>query len=453
MTDRHGFLERLLDHADDLRWQDIPQEVREKAARFFADTIGVGISARELPETLRLRGLALSWGPGEIVPLGGGDGLTAPQAAFVNGFQIHCQEFDAVHEPAVVHAMSVVTAALLAEIQQRDCSGARFLEALVLGVDTAVTLGVASRAPMRFFRPATAGLMGATLAVMKLREADRPLVQNALGLAYSHLSGTMQAHVEGSPALAFQIAIAARNALFAADMACAGCPGPQDVVEGPFGYLNLIEGHWQAEECLARLGRQWAIAELSHKPQPTGRAAHGVLQMFDDVLIEEGLTKDDIAAIRADVPPLIRRLVDRPYDAPLALSQARLCLPFLVATRLLTGKVDLTSVTPEWIDAPDWRKAAKLLEIRVDDNPDPNALVPQRLVVRTTDGREFEKRADAVFGAPENPLSPERQFEKFRACLEFAGRGSSSERLWRELLAIADAPSVRRTMQQFETST
>jgi 2-methylcitrate dehydratase PrpD len=46
--------------------------------------------------------------------------LPAISAAFVNAFQIHCLEWDAVHEPAVVHALSVVTAALMASLDRRS---------------------------------------------------------------------------------------------------------------------------------------------------------------------------------------------------------------------------------------------------------------------------------------------------------------------------------------------
>ena len=40
--------------------------------------------------------------------IGSSEHLPAPAAAFVNGYRIHCLEWDAVHEPAVVHALSTV---------------------------------------------------------------------------------------------------------------------------------------------------------------------------------------------------------------------------------------------------------------------------------------------------------------------------------------------------------
>ena len=60
--------------------------------------------------------------------------LPAPHAAFVNAFQIHSQEFDCVHEPAVVHPLATIASALLAEADRSGpYDGERLLTALVAG--------------------------------------------------------------------------------------------------------------------------------------------------------------------------------------------------------------------------------------------------------------------------------------------------------------------------------
>ncbi|WP_254305779.1 MmgE/PrpD family protein [Sphingopyxis sp. BSNA05] len=75
-------------------------------------------------------------------------------AAWFNGFAIHCLEWDAVHEPAVVHALSVVTAALLASADRlQGCDPEDFLTALAVGVDIASGLGIAATGAMQFSGP------------------------------------------------------------------------------------------------------------------------------------------------------------------------------------------------------------------------------------------------------------------------------------------------------------
>jgi 2-methylcitrate dehydratase PrpD len=80
----------------------------------------------------------------------------------LNAYQIHCQEFDCLHEGAVLHAMATLLPVLLAEAQLRgDVSGKAFLAAVAAGVDVACTIGLASKQGLRFFRPATSGGFGA----------------------------------------------------------------------------------------------------------------------------------------------------------------------------------------------------------------------------------------------------------------------------------------------------
>ena len=114
---------------------------------------------------------------------------------------------------------------------------------------------------------------GAALAVARL---DRAPQDHALGLAYSSAAGTMQAHVEGSPALPFQIANAARSAVMASDLAKAGFTAPRDVIEGPFGYLALFEDG-DISRYTADIGKHWLLSQVSIKPFPSGRASHGAL--------------------------------------------------------------------------------------------------------------------------------------------------------------------------------
>ena len=106
---------------------------------------------------------------------------------------------------------------------------------------------------------------------------DAKTLTHAFGIVYGQVCGTMQAHTEGSPLLAMQIGFNARNAVAACDLAAGGLLGPQDILEGPFGFYRLFEGAHDLAPVLRDLGRVWRITEVAHKPFPCGRATHGVL--------------------------------------------------------------------------------------------------------------------------------------------------------------------------------
>lgn len=390
----------------------LPDPVRAAAVRFLADTLAVGAAGHAAPGADAILNVARAMGQGrEARLLGTTERLPAQAAAFVNGYRTHCLEWDAVHEPAVVHAMSVVTSALGAVIDRRGGVEAdAALAALVVGVEVAAGLGVAASSPLKFFRPATAGLMGAALAVARI---DGAPLADALGLAHASIAGTMQAHVEGSQALPFQIANAARAAVMASDLARAGFAAPRDVIDGPFGYFALFDAGDSAA-LVAGLGA-WRISELSVKPYPSGRASHAAL----GVLAE--FAGQGVAAVELACPPLIRRLVGRDMHAGMAPAWARLCLPFLAALMLRDGRIDPRCFTPAQFADPDLAAMAAGVRLVDDGNPDPNALFPQAITLTLADGMRITRTIAHTLGSPDARLSPVQIAAKFALARELAG--------------------------------
>ncbi len=388
----------------------LPPQVRADAIRLLGDTLAVGAAGASAPGADAILATARGFGTGNDARLlGSGENLPAASAAFVNGYRIHALEWDAVHEPAVVHAMSVVTAALGAAIDRRclntgcGCDPDEALTALAVGVDIACGLGIAADSPLSFFRPATAGLLGAAAAVARIEGAP---MADALGLAYSSCAGTMQAHAEGSIALPFQIANAARAAIVAVDLAKAGFTGPHDLFEGPFGYFTLFD-QGDLSRYTRTLGTQWRISAISTKPYPCGRASHAVLATLAAIRTSQR----PFAHITAYVPPLVARLVGRPMTEDMTPAYARLCLPFLAALMLRTGRIDPRRFTPTDVADPLLRDIAARLTIVVDDNPDPNALSPQRIVI---DGESID--IPHTLGSPAAPMDVHQSAQKRDLC-------------------------------------
>ncbi|MEQ8772357.1 MAG: MmgE/PrpD family protein, partial [Erythrobacter sp.] len=272
--------------------------------------------------------------------------------------------------------------------------------ALAVGVDVASGLGLAATSGLTFFRPATAGVIGAALAVARI---DGAPMDDTLGLAFSSAAGTMQPHVEGLATLPFQIANAARAAVTASDLAKAGFPGPKDPLEGEFGYFRLFdEGDLSAYT--RDLGKVWRISEVSVKPFPSGRASHAALGKLQELVLDAGA----VERIELACPPLIRRLVARPYSADMTPAYARLCLQWLGALMLADGVVDPRRFIPEHMADERLGALARRIALVPDGNEDPNALFPQRLTVTFNDGRSASHDIAHTLGSPGNPLTPEQ---------------------------------------------
>jgi 2-methylcitrate dehydratase PrpD len=167
--------ERFIDHALALEWSDLPAEAQAAAATFLHDTLAVGVAGARAPHADEVLAAVKGWGTGGDCRVLGRPGLRlpAPGAAFLTAFQIHAQEFDCVHEPAVVHPLATIASVLLAETERSGGhDGRELLTALAAGVDVAAGLGVAATTPLKFFRPATAGRL-------RLRGRARPAAAHA----------------------------------------------------------------------------------------------------------------------------------------------------------------------------------------------------------------------------------------------------------------------------------
>jgi 2-methylcitrate dehydratase PrpD len=412
--------QRLAAHACGVQLADLPAQVVEQIATFTLDTIGVGIAGVRSPYAAGVTKAAQTWGVGKDAhSFATGIALPAPSAAFVNAFQAHALEFDCVHEAAVLHPFTVVVPVLMAQAQANGMDGATFIAACAAGIDVAAGLGIAAQSQIRFFRPATCGLFGATAALARARGLDADTTAHALGYALAFASGTMQAHVEGTPALAASVGGAARSAFTAVDLAQAGLPGPMGAIDGPFGYLTLCETHSDIAPVLDSLGKLWRASEVSHKPFPTGRAAHGGIDMILSMRAQ-GLDADNLEKLTIFAPPLIHHLVGRPIaPAPLEVNYARLCLPYVGAVALVTGGVTLTDFTPERLSDPIIHEAAKRIEVVINDVASQSAFAPQTAIAQLTDGSSLEVAIDALLGAPARPLSRDQHVAKFRSCIGF----------------------------------
>ena len=411
-------VDRLVQHVIETRFEDLPEPAVAAVKTFCLDTIGVSVAGTSARYAAEMRAAVGEWGGGEeAAVLGLGDRLPAGAAAMVNAFHAHNQEFDCVHEAAVVHPLTTIQSAALAYAERAGgVPGRDLILALALGVDVATSIGMAAKTGLRFFRPATAGVFGATAAVGKLAGLNGLGLKNALGLAYAQNAGTMQSHVEGGPALALQMGFAAGAAVRAASLARAGMPGPHDVLEGPFGYFRLYEGAWDLEPIWAELGTVWRITQLSHKPFPTGRAAHGGLDGILQLRAAYGLQANDAARLTLAAPPLIHQLVGRPAEPGMDVTYARLCFQYVGALALLNGGVDIGDFSPERLADPRVHGFARRIELVADGNPDPNALAPQAVTVYLKDGRTLRVDVPHTLGSPERPLSREQRLAKFRRC-------------------------------------
>ena len=102
-------------------------------------------------------------------------------------------------------------------------------------------------------------------------------------------------------------------------------------------------------------------------------------------------------------------MVDNP-----GVNYARLCIPYVGAVALQRGAVGLADFQPDRLREKRTAELASRITVEVRDVSDPNALVPQRIEIKTMDGSNFAIEMEEVIGSPEKPLSRDLHLGKFR---------------------------------------
>jgi len=106
---RDDAIHALVRNVVDTRYEDLPQKAVDATKTLILDSLGVAIAGSLAPGVSETLGVLEGWGgKGESTVLVSGERLPAPSSAMMNSFLMHNQEFDCVHDLAVVHAFTTV---------------------------------------------------------------------------------------------------------------------------------------------------------------------------------------------------------------------------------------------------------------------------------------------------------------------------------------------------------
>lgn len=421
MHSKQHAIDLVVAHIERTHYDHLPESTIEACKAFVLDSIGVGLSGSRVNHVNTVKKAVSHWGSATQAQVWAtGEWLPAVSAATINGYQIHNQEWDCVHEPAVVHPMAVILSSLVAYGQQHGLSGRQLILGIVVAVDVATLIGQCVTSSLKFFRPAICGSIGASAGMCAMQGIYGSTLQNALGIAYSQASGTMQSHVEGSPMLAMQIGINAGSAIRAVDMAKAGFSGPKDILEGPYGYFNLFEDSFDLTPLIAKLGREYQIEQVSHKPFPTGRAGHGTIDGLIRLQQQHKFDIQHIDSIDVYAPPLTNKLVGRPIKENMDAGYAKLCNGYIAACALTHGTVGVADFDESCLHDVALYSLGKKVHTHLNGETDLNALSPVAVVVTLNNQQTYRVDIDDVLGCPRNPLSRAAQISKFTAACKSA---------------------------------
>ncbi|AXB41133.1 MmgE/PrpD family protein [Amycolatopsis albispora] len=421
-------VQQLAAFADSVRHKGLPAELRADAARRVLDVLGNSLAATAEPPAAAVGTLVREWGgEGRATAIGAGR-LPEPSAALLNGTLAHSLDFDDTHLPSVLHPSASVVPAALATAETRGATGAQLLDAIGVGVEIAVRIGMAgydeALGNSVFFErglhaTAICGALGGAAASAMLSDVD---VADALGIASSMGAGLLEANRTGGTVKRIHCGWAAHSAVTAAGLARTGITGPPTVLEGRFGLLQAFCGDQVNLAAITdALGDAWELPGIFFKPYPCNHFTHAGIDAARRIAAR-GVDPADIDRIELGAPTAVLRTIGEPREAKIAPESgyhAAFSGPYTVAAGLLGGG-GLGVFHEDFTDEAAADPARLALAAKVTCVPDARCdeifphQFPAVLRVWLRDGSLLEERVHANRGGSGNPLSNEELATKFR---------------------------------------
>ena len=384
---------RIAGFTSALKYSDLPIAVREKIKVSLLHNLGMAVSAGPLVEVSNRYAAELNEGGASASSrlLLSGRVATPETAAFLNGILIHARCQDDVYFPGLMHIGTIVTPAVLAIGEKIDCSGEELITALAAGYEAAGALsdGYAVRTTARGFRASGIfGVFGATAAVAKLLGLNAAQTANALGIAASMAAGTNQTWLSGTQEWQFQIGLAARNGILAANLAAAGGTGSPDALEGKGGFYAAFMGSTEGVEKIGNdLGLLWRSLSITYKPYPVCGILQGPVVEAIAMTKEHEIDSEQISAVRITLPASEAAYPGTDYIGPFydvgnALMSSQYCLAVALLKRSFQSEDLLNREDPVLL------KLVHKIKVIPDESLKPRSFI---LEIDTNDGTTLTK--------------------------------------------------------------
>jgi len=417
---RTHLVRQLAKFVHDLKYENLPDNVVEKAKICFLDYLGVALAGyqTELGKTVVsvMKGLG---GVSESTIIGDGTRIPAVNAAYANGALAHVHELDDGHRMAMGHPGAPVISAALAMGERVGASGKELIEAIVAGYEVFIRVGTAAN-PSHFRRgfhtTGTCGALAAAAAAGKLLGLNIDELGNAIGIAATQASGLMEVTRGESVIKPLQPARAAQSGVLSALLAQKGLTAPESILDGESGFLRAYSDEYSLDVILKDLGKTYRITEVYFKFHASCRHTHPAIDAILELKHKHNISPQDVKEVEVRTYSASYEVCGREYE-PKTPATAKFSIPYCVAIALMYGRVTPELFTFDKIR--DKNVLALARRVRVVPDPELDKLVPRergaKVKVYLSSGGFLETYVRNPYGEPETPPTSNDLKNKFKS--------------------------------------
>ena len=421
--DDNKYTRGMAEFVANLRFEDIPADVRQRIKLLMLDSLGCALYGAKLEWSRILQQrlgeldttrMCAVWGTKQRI--------SAPHAALINGTQVQGFELDDVHRQGMLHVGSVVLPALIAVTEfNKGLSGREFLTAAVAGYEIGPRVGICmgpEHLEQGFHTGATFGVFSAAAGSARGLKLDAAKTVHALGIAGTQAAGLMAAQF-GAMVKRMHSGRSSQSGLYGALLAEAGFTGIINVFESEYGgfctTFSRSTDRFKIEELTAGFGSVWQTMGIALKFYSCVASNHTTLDALRLMQEEHPFGANDVDKIVVHCTQATAVHVGWKYQ-PQGLTSAQLNLPYCVATLLLDGDVFVDQFSEDRVADPARMALAEKVDVREDPAYTAQGSKSRHLVrveVHLKGGKKMERIVAAGRGNEHNFASEADVVAKF----------------------------------------
>jgi 2-methylcitrate dehydratase len=444
---------RMARWTEGLTYDMISQEAIKEAKRYLLDSFGCalgGYGQHDVKIALDVMDELGASGPATVI--GSGARMDAVSAALLNALMVRVMDYNDIYwkqDPS--HPSDIIPAAL-ACAERSGLGGKDLIIGIVLGHEFEQRLCEAAFPGIRErgWHHATLTAFVSPLVAGKMLNLNREKLQHAIGISASR-HATLGAVTAGKLTMMKNTVdpMATQSGVLAALLAEKGYTGPEHVIDGKEGLVHCMGPEWKLDILTDGLGDSWRITQCGMKAYPTEALTHTPISAVLDLIKEHNLAPGQIKKVRIHSLARAADILSDPskYD-PRTKETADHSLPYVIAAAIADRQVTPLQFTEEKIMDPTIRAQLRKVEVVADEEIE--KVFPQlqrvKVIIGTTDGKEYTKQVDYPKGDPRNPLSDREVEEKFESLAEPFLSTEAQQRLKDAVWNLENLDSVTELM-------
>ncbi len=363
------------------KWDNLPDSIQNQAKRCLIDTLGALIAGHNTPVANLMLSFAKEQFKGnDATILVKGEKISAPGAAFVNGFANNALDVDDGYRSAKGHpGASILPVILAAGEISSHVTGKKFLTALVIGYELAIRAALIRHATYQTYHSSGSwSAIGGAAAAGKLLGLSRNDLSHAMGAAEYHAPiAPMMKCIETPGMCKDSIGWGCMVAMMSVIMAEKGFTG-----------VNPIFNDSPEKKWIKSLGQSYEIMNLYFKPYCACRWAQPGVDGALKIIAENDFSLKEIKQIKVFT---FQESAALNTDYPQNTEEAQYNIAFPIAVALIDGEVGPAQVLAPRLFEKDIHQVMDKIQIISEERFQKKfpSRAESEVKITTTTGNEF----------------------------------------------------------------